>query len=126
MQSGGAYVTYTPSGGGADSVTKKLGEPACDVLQNAGEEANSISYTAQRDIDDGLVILFDNNVGAAPNLSLGSGSQELLSQHTGTSSYLSGNVWQLVFRVKDISEGEIITATPGFGSAYCAMIIISF
>ena len=125
MQSDGAYVTYTPSGG-ADSVTKKLGEPACKVLQNAGKMANSISYTAQSDIDDGLVILFDNNVSAAPNLSIGSGSQELLSQHKGTSSYLSGNVWQLVFRVKDISEGEIITATPGSGSAYCAMIIISF
>lgn len=125
MQSDGAYVTYTPSGG-ADAVTKKLGEPACDVLRNAGERANSIFYTTQSDIDDGLVILFDNNVGAAPNLSLGSGSQELLSQHKGTSSYLSGNAWKLVFRVKDISEGENITVTPGSGSAYCAMIIISF
>ena len=125
VQSDGAYVTYTPSGG-ADSVTKKLGEPACKVLQNAGKMANSISYTAQSDIDDGLVILFDNNVSAAPNLSIGSGSQELLSQHMGTSSFLSGNVWQLVFRVKDISAGENITVTPGSGSAYCAMIIISF
>ena len=126
VQSDGAYVTYTPTGG-ADSVTKKLGDyqSSCEVLKNTGAYQSILEHTTTDEIKDGLIILFDNNIGGLPNIQLSSGTSELLSNYSGTSSFLNGYVCQRVFRIHDVNAESTIKGLSGTGSAYLAMQIIS-
>lgn len=103
-------------------------QASCEVLENTGAYLTAqmtLEYTTTNEIKDGLVILFDNNIGGLPNIQLSSGSSELLSSYSGTSSFLNGNVCQRIFRIHDIYADSTIRGLSGAGSAYLAMQIIS-
>lgn len=103
-------------------------QASCEVLENTGAYLTSqmtLEYTTTNEIKDGLVILFDNNIGGLPNIQLSSGTSELLSNYSGTSSFLNGYICQRIFRIHDINAESTIKGLSGAGSAYLAMQIIS-
>lgn len=117
--SSGKYVR------GADSVWVPLGEAACDVICNTGKMAQTLQCTAAQKIRDGLVILFDNNLGVAPSITLSSGTYELISNYSIKSTYLNGYVYQYIYRIHDVPVGGIITASGSSASAHFALQVIS-
>ena len=117
--SSGKYVR------GADSVWVPLGEAACDVICNTGKMAQTLQCTAAQKIRDGLVILFDNNLGVAPSITLSSGTYELISNYSIKSTYLNGYVYQYIYRIHDVPVGGIITGSGSSASAHFALQVIS-
>ena len=127
MESDGAYVTYTPAGG-ADPVTKKLGDPNIEYTESDVYSADAEhTHTFTSDYDKCIVICSVSRTGTGVSISesFSSGditSTELCSLTTTSSSSNANHNGLKVLVLENVKSGDTVTLSHVAGRCSIAVL----